>query len=65
MSNREPGKSDILQGSLDIMVLHTLTTLGPMHGYAITAAGRRERAAEKVDRERTPSIMHTLLNQPQ
>ena len=37
MSNREPGKTDILQGTLDIMVLQTLATLGPVHGYAIAA----------------------------
>jgi len=37
MSNREPGKTDILQGTLDIMVLQTLATLGPLHGYAIAA----------------------------
>ena len=37
MSNRELGKTDILQGTLDIMVLQTLTTLGPVHGYAIAA----------------------------
>ena len=37
MSNREAGKADILQGTLDIMVLQTLTTLGPVHGYAIAA----------------------------
>jgi transcriptional regulator len=115
MSNRESGKTDILQGTLDIMVLQTLTTLGPVHGYAIaarleqvssgairlnmgtlypglmrleqrglvrakwgvtennrrarfyaiTAAGRRELAAEKAEWERTASIMQTLLNEPQ
>lgn len=37
MSNRELGKADILQGTLDLMVLQTLATLGPMHGYAIAA----------------------------
>ena len=37
MSNRESGKADILQGTLDIMVLQTLATLGPVHGYAIAA----------------------------
>jgi PadR family transcriptional regulator PadR len=37
MSNREAGKAEILQGTLDIMVLQTLTTLGPVHGYAIAA----------------------------
>ena len=65
MSNREPGKTDILQGTLDIMVLQTLTTLGPVHGYAITAAGRRQLATERADWERTASIMHSLLNEPQ
>ncbi len=35
MSNRDAGKADILQGTLDLMVLQTLATLGPLHGYAI------------------------------
>ena len=30
-----PAKSDILQGTLDLMVLKTLETLGPLHGYGI------------------------------
>ena len=115
MSNRGSGKADILQGTLDIMVLQTLAMLGPVHGYAIaarleqvsngaiqlnmgtlypglmrleqrgfvrgkwgvtdnnrkarfyaiTAAGRRQLAAERADWERTASIMHALLNEPQ
>ena len=28
-------KSDILQGTLDLMVLKTLEAMGPMHGYGI------------------------------
>ena len=28
-------KSDVLQGTLDLMVLKTLDALGPMHGYGI------------------------------
>jgi transcriptional regulator len=28
-------KSDVLQGTLDLMVLKTLDTLGAMHGYGI------------------------------
>jgi transcriptional regulator len=28
-------KSEILQGTLDLMVLKTLESLGPMHGYGI------------------------------
>ena len=28
-------KSDILQGTLDLMVLKTLDAMGPMHGYGL------------------------------
>src|SRR5436190_9777212 len=115
MSNEERPKAGILQGTLDLMVLHTLEVMGPLHGYAIaarleqvsdgahrlnmgtlypglmrleqrglvrgkwgitennrkarfyaiTAAGRRELASEKAGWERTASIIHTLLNEPQ
>ena len=27
----------MLQGTLDLMVLHTLDSLGPLHGYAVAA----------------------------
>jgi len=37
MSNREQTKADILQGTLDLMVLQTVAALGPLHGYAIAA----------------------------
>lgn len=37
MSNREHTKADVLQGTLDVMVLQTLATMGPLHGYAIAA----------------------------
>src|SRR5688572_33059954 len=37
MSNREQAKADVLQGTLDLMVLQTLDTLGALHGYAIAA----------------------------
>jgi DNA-binding PadR family transcriptional regulator len=30
-------KTDVLQGTLDLMVLQTLDSLGPLHGYAIAA----------------------------
>jgi PadR family transcriptional regulator PadR len=39
-------KSDILQGTLDLMVLKTLDTMGPMHGYGI--ARRIEQIAEEA-----------------
>ena len=38
MSNKAArSKADVLQGTLDLMVLHTLDSLGPLHGYAIAA----------------------------
>src|SRR6476619_3843688 len=114
MANREPAKADVLQGTLDLMLLQTLAGLGPLHGYAIaarleqvsagalrinmgtlypglmrleqrglvraewnvtgtnrkarfysiTAAGRRQLAAEKAEWDRMTTIMHTLLHDP-
>ena len=37
-------KSEILQGTLDLMVLRTLDAMGPMHGYGI--ARRIEQVSE-------------------
>ena len=37
MSNRTTAKADVLQGTLELMVLQTLNSLGPLHGYAIAA----------------------------
>ena len=37
MTNRKQPKADVLQGTLDLMVLQTVATLGPLHGYAIAA----------------------------
>ncbi|HKQ87992.1 MAG TPA: PadR family transcriptional regulator [Candidatus Acidoferrales bacterium] len=39
-------KSDILQGTLDLMVLKTLEAMGPLHGYGI--ARRIEQVSEEV-----------------
>ena len=33
MSNKD--KADVLQGTLDLMILQTVATLGPLHGYAV------------------------------
>lgn len=30
-----PAKAEVLQGTLDLLVLKTLDTLGPQHGYGI------------------------------
>ena len=39
MPNKDKARSkaDVLQGTLDLMVLQTLATLGAQHGYAIAA----------------------------
>jgi len=37
MPNRKNTKADVLQGTLDLMILQTLAALGPLHGYAIAA----------------------------
>src|ERR687892_2207245 len=37
MPNTSQSKADVLQGTLDLMVLQTLDSLGPLHGYAIAA----------------------------
>ena len=44
MPNRDQ-KTDILQGTLDLMVLQTLATMGPLHGYTIAA--RLEQVSER------------------
>ena len=43
MSNKEPSKAEVVRGTLDLMVLQTLSALGPQHGYAI--GGRIERVS--------------------
>ena len=37
-------KADVLQGTLDLMILQTLASLGPLHGYAI--ASRLEQVSD-------------------
>jgi PadR family transcriptional regulator PadR len=37
MANERTSKTDVLQGTLDLMVLQTLATLGAQHGYAVAA----------------------------
>ena len=39
-------KTDVLQGTLDLMVLKTLEAMGPMHGYGI--ARRLEQVSEDL-----------------
>ena len=37
MPNTQPSRTEVLRGTLDLMVLQTLVSLGPSHGYAIAA----------------------------
>jgi PadR family transcriptional regulator PadR len=39
MSNGEKAdtRTDVLQGTLDLMILQTVAVLGPLHGYSIAA----------------------------
>ena len=41
-----PSKTDILQGTLDLMVLRTLETMGPQHGFGL--AKRIQQISENV-----------------
>src|SRR5882762_10650744 len=37
MSGKPQSKAEVLQGTLDLLVLQPLDSLGPQHGYAIAA----------------------------
>jgi transcriptional regulator len=37
VTDRKIDKTEVLQGTLDLMVLQTIDVLGPSHGYAIAA----------------------------
>jgi len=53
------GKPDILQGTLDLMVLKTLDAMGPMHGYGI--ARRIEQLSEDALRVNQGTIYLCLI----
>ena len=52
-------KSDILQGTLDLMVLKTLEAMGPLHGYGI--ARRIEQVSENILQLNQGTIYASLL----
>ena len=52
-------KSEILQGTLDLMVLKTLEAMGPMHGYGI--ARRIEQLSEEALRVNQGTIYLCLI----
>lgn len=52
-------KSDVLQGTLDLMILKTLEALGPLHGFGI--ARRLEQVSEDVLRLNEGTVYTSLL----
>src|ERR1041384_353619 len=52
-------RSEILQGTLDLMVLQTLDAMGPLHGYGI--ARRIEQISEDVLQLNQGTIYAALL----
>ena len=60
MTNGESGsKSEVLQGTLDLMILKTLEALGPLHGFGI--ARRLEQVSEDVLRLNEGTVYTSLL----
>lgn len=52
-------KSEILQGTLDLMVLKTLDAMGPLHGYGI--ARRIEQLSDEVLQVNQGTIYASLV----
>ena len=54
-----PPKAEVLQGTLDLLVLKTLETMGPMHGFGI--AQRIQQVSEDVLRLNQGTLYPALL----
>jgi PadR family transcriptional regulator PadR len=52
-------RSEVLQGTLDLMVLKTLDALGPLHGYGV--ARRLEQLSEDLLRLNEGTVYASLL----
>jgi PadR family transcriptional regulator, regulatory protein PadR len=57
--NSSNGKGDVPYGTLDLLILKTLDTMGPLHGYRI--ARRIEQVAENLLRLNQGSIYPALI----
>ncbi len=55
----DAGKSEVLQGTLDMMILKTLHALGPLHGFGI--ARRIEQLSEDVLQLNEGTVYTSLL----
>jgi len=58
-TTRPPKRSEVLQGTLDLMILKTLETLGPQHGFGI--ARRIEQVSESVPQLNEGTVYTSLL----
>jgi PadR family transcriptional regulator PadR len=54
-----PSKPEVLQGTLDLMVLKSLAALGPLHGYGI--ARRIEQVSDDTLRLNEGTVYQSLL----
>lgn len=54
-----PVKTDVLQGTLDLMVLTTLQSMGPLHGYGL--ARRIEQISEATLRLNEGTVYTSLM----
>ena len=52
-------RSEVLQGTLDLMVLKTLEALGPLHGYGV--ARRLEQVSEELLQLNEGTVYASLL----
>lgn len=55
----EPARSEVLQGTLDLMILKALDAMGPLHGYGI--ARRLEQLSEEVLKLNEGTVYASLL----
>src|SRR6266850_2096370 len=56
---RPSDRTDVLQGTLDLMVLKTLETMGPLHGYGI--ARRLEQVSDDLLKLNEGTVYNSLL----
>jgi PadR family transcriptional regulator, regulatory protein PadR len=56
---QSPKRSEVLQGTLDLMILKTLQALGPLHGFGI--ARRIEQVSQEVLQLNEGTVYTSLL----
>jgi transcriptional regulator len=59
MTKGQPARAGVLQGTLDLMVLQALDTMGPLHGYGI--ARRLEQASEDLLKLNEGTVYASLM----